>query len=204
MLKRFINALPHLTLNLYTQDGEMKVDIKLPGGVARGIRRKGSECIFEIRTYLKETQLSSGQKRHTDSLNDSVAEGIYVPDEVRLDRIQRSENQEEAFYREMEDMKKLFCRQGGNPELFEGMMKVGVWIPNIWMRMGFEELLSEEFLQRHTLVNQDAINNYIRKGCDKEQFTDLMEVCSRNMKMKPFDRQKAEAVIADYFREISE
>ena len=204
MLQRFINALPHLTLNLYKQEDELRVDIKLPGGIARGIQRKGKISVFEIRTFLKDTQLSNGQKRHTNKLHDSAAEGIFVPDEVRTDRIQRSENKEEAFHREMKDMKTLFCRQGGDSELFDNMLKVGIWLPNVWIRMGYTDLLNEEFLQRHALVNRDVINDFTRKGCPKAEFADLVETCSRNMKIKPFDRHKAEDVIEDYFKEIAD
>lgn len=204
MLQQFINALTHFTINLYKKEGEARVDIKLPEGIARGIRRKGKENIFEIRTFLKDEQLSNSQKRHTDNLHDSVSEGIFAPDEVRVDRIQRSENHEQAFNQEMQDMKTLFCRQGGNPEQFDNMMKVGVWLPNVWIRMGYADLLNKEFLQRHALVNRDVINDFTTKGCPKDEFADLVEACSRNMQMKPFDRQKAESVIRDYFNKLEE
>jgi hypothetical protein len=204
MLQQFINALLHFTINLYKKEGEIRVDIKLPGGIARGIRRKGKESIFEIRTFLKDTQLSNGQKRHTENLYDSISEGVFVPDEVREDRIQHSENHEKAFNQEMQDMKTLFSRQGGDSEQFDNMIKVGVWLPNVWIRMGYADLLSKEFLQRHALVNRDVINDFTNKGCPKAEFADLVEACSRNMKLKAFERQKAEAIIADYFNEIEE
>lgn len=204
MLQQFIDALTHFTINLYKKEGEVRVDIKLPGGIARGIRRNGKENIFEIRTYLKDTQLSGGQKRHADNLHDSAGEGLFVPDEVRADRIQHSGNQEEAFNQEMQDMKTLFCRQGGDPEQFDNMLKVGVWLPNVWIRMGYADLLTKEFLQRHTLVNREVINEFTAKGCPKDEFANLVETCSRNMKLKSFDRQKAETVIRDYFKEIEE
>ena len=153
---------------------------------------------------MKDEQLSNSQKRHTDNLHDSVSEGIFAPDEVRVNRIQHSENHEQAFNQEMQDMKTLFCRQGGNPEQFDNMMKVGVWLPNVWIRMGYADLLNKEFLQRHALVNRDVINDFTAKGCPKDEFADLVEACPRNMQMKPFDRQKAESVIRDYFNELEE
>lgn len=180
------------------------MDIKLSGGIARGIRRKGQENIFEIRTFLKDAQLSNSQKRHTDNLHDSVGEGLYIPDEAQVDRIEQSENHEQAFNQEMQNIKTLFCRQGGEPEQFDNMMKVGVWLPNVWIRMGYADLLSKEFLQRHALVNRDVINDFTGKGCPKDEFADLVEACSRNMKLKSFDRQKAEAVIRDYFKKNQE
>ena len=204
MLQRFINALLHFTINLYKKEDEIKVDIKLSGGIARGIKRKGHENIFEIRTFLKDAQLSNSQKRHTNNLHDSVGEGVFIPDEARTDRIQHSGNNEKAFNQEMQDMKTLFYRQGGDPEQFDNMMKVGVWLPNVWIRMGYADLLNKEFLQRHALVNRDVINDFTGKGCPKDEFADLVEACSRNMKLKSFDRQKAEAVIGDYFKEIEE
>ena len=70
--------------------------------------------------------------------------------------------------------------------------------------MGYTDLLNEEFLQRHALVNRDVINDFTRKGCPKAEFADLVETCSRNMKIKPFDRHKAEDVIEDYFKEIAD
>ena len=202
MLQRFINALFNFTINLYKKEGEVRVDIKLSGGIARGIRRKGQENIFEIRTFLKDAQLSNSQKRHTANLHDSVGEGLYIPDEARADRIQQSENHEQAFNQEMQDMKTLFCQQGGDPEQFDNMMKVGVWLPNVWIRMGYADLLNKEFLQRHALVNRNIINDFTAKGCPKDEFADLVEACSRNMKLKSFDRQKAEAVITEYFNEL--
>lgn len=102
----------------------------------------------------------------------------------------------------MQDMKTLFCQQGGDPEQFDNMMKVGVWLPNVWIRMGYADLLNKEFLQRHALVNRDIINDFTGKGCPKDEFADLVEACSRNMKLKSFDRQKAEAVITEYFNEL--
>lgn len=202
MLQRFINALFHFTINLYKKEGESRVDIKLSGSIARGIKRKGQENIFEIRTFLKDAQLSNSQKRHTDNLHDSVGEGVFIPDKARADRIQQSENHEKAFNQEMQDMKTLFCRQGGDPEQFDYMMKVGVWLPNVWIRMGYADLLSKEFLQRHALVNRDFINDFTGKGCPKSQFADLVKACSQNMKLKSFDRQKAEAVITEYYNEL--
>lgn len=202
MLQRFINALFHFTINLYKKEGESRVDIKLSGSIARGIKRKGQENIFEIRTFLKDAQLSNSQKRHTDNLHDSVGEGVFIPDKARADRIQQSENHEKAFNQEMQDMKTLFCRQGGDPEQFDYMMKVGVWLPNVWIRMGYGDLLSKEFLQRHALVNRDFINDFTGKGCPKSQFADLVKACSQNMKLKSFDRQKAEAVITEYYNEL--
>jgi hypothetical protein len=203
MLQRFINALFHFTINLYKKEGESRVDIKLSGSIARGIKRKGQENIFEIRTFLKDAQLSNSQKRHTDNLHDSVGEGVFIPDKARADRIQQSENHEKAFNQEMQDMKTLFCRQGGDPEQFDYMMKVGVWLPNVWIRMGYADLLSKEFLQRHALVNRDFINDFTGKGCPKSQFADLVKACSQNMKLKSFDRQKAEAVITEYYNELN-
>lgn len=202
MLQRFINALFHFTINLYKKEGESRVDIKLSGSIARGIKRKGQENIFEIRTFLKDAQLSNSQKRHTDNLHDSVGEGVFIPDKARADRIQQSENHEKAFNQEMQDMKTLFCRQGGDPEQLDYMMKVGVWLPNVWIRMGYADLLSKEFLQRHALVNRDFINDFTGKGCPKSQFADLVKACSQNMKLKSFDRQKAEAVITEYYNEL--
>lgn len=202
MLQRFINALFHFTINLYKKEGESRVDIKLSGGIARGIKRKGQENIFVIRTFLKDAQLSNSQKRHTDNLHDSVGEGVFIPDKARADRIQQSENHEKAFNQEMQDMKTLFCRQGGDPEQFDYMMKVGVWLPNVWIRMGYADILSKEFLQRHALVNRDFINDFTGKGCPKSQFADLVKACSRNIKLKSFDRQKAEAVITEYYNEL--
>jgi hypothetical protein len=131
-----------------------------------------------------------------------VGEGVFIPDKARADRIQQSENHEKAFNQEMQDMKTLFCRQGGDPEQFDYMMKVGVWLPNVWIRMGYADLLSKEFLQRHALVNRDFINDFTGKGCPKSQFADLVKACSQNMKLKSFDRQKAEAVITEYYNEL--
>ena len=202
MLQRFINALFHFTINLYKKEGESRVDIKLSGSIARGIKRKGQENIFEIRTFLKDAQLSNSQKRHTDNLHDSVGEGVFIPDKARADWIEQSENHEKAFNQEMQDMKTLFCRQGGDPEQFDYMMKVGVWLPNVWIRMGYADLLSKEFLQRHALVNRDFINDFTGKGCPKSQFADLVKACPQNMKLKSFDRQKAEAVITEYYNEL--
>ena len=202
MLQRFINALFHFTINLYKKEGESRVDIKLSGSIARGIKRKGQENIFVIRTFMNDAQLSNSQKRHTDNLHDSVGEGVFIPDKARADRIQQSENHEKAFNQEMQDLKTLFCRQGGDPEQFDYMMKVGVWLPNVWIRMGYADLLSKEFLQRHALVNRDFINDFTGKGCPKSQFADLVKACSQNMKLKSFDRQKAEAVITEYYNEL--
>ena len=203
-LNRFIGTIPHLTLNPYKEDGQTKVDIRMPGGIGRGIKCEGKEWVFEIRTFLKDSQLSGKQQRQTESLRDSVAEGLYVPEEVRADRILKSDDKDKAFQREMEQLRALYTRQGVDETLFNNVINIGVWLTNIWIEMGFTDRMDGEFWQRHNMLNKQLVREYAKKGCPVDELLDFIEQCSRNLGLKPFDRQKAYDIIYERLKSINE
>lgn len=69
-LARFISMVPQLSLVIKPADekGVVAVDVRMPGAIGRGVRVSESPLIIQVRTCLKDTQLSYAQKRNVKPL----------------------------------------------------------------------------------------------------------------------------------------
>lgn len=195
MLQLFVKAIPHLTLTINIEEDIRKVDARLPGGVGRGVCKNGCDNVFEIRTFLKDGQLSRHQQRQTETLRSHGDHSLYVPEEVRIDRILHGKDMNAAFKREMKEMKTMYTRQGMDGDKFDNIIKTGMWMTEVWMKMGLLDGADDNFWVRHQKQNSGLVNDFAKEGSPKEQFLNLLEACSNNLGLKKFDRDKAAAIV---------
>lgn len=105
MVQRFVEVIPGFITNFNGRDekGHVKVDIRLPGSIGRGIMYDDSP-IIEIRTYLTDKELNNKQLRETEKLRQVYEQEDFEPYDVRMGRIARSDNYAEDICSEIENV----------------------------------------------------------------------------------------------------
>lgn len=198
LLEQFIKAIPLLVLNFYKEGKIEKVDCGIPGGVGIGVKKKGEEWVFEIRTFLKDSQLSNKQQKRTEDLRNSALRELYAPDEVRIERVFNSENWEEAVSKELNEMKAYYVQQGVDETFFKNIVKIRLWQAYVWLEMGFGDMMEGAFWQRYSKLNGNIIREFAKKEITVDKFIDVLELCAKNLNLKPFNRAKAIEIVKGY------
>ena len=71
-IKTFLTQNPHYALAIYDDEGQTKVDVRMPNCIGRGYVRHGENgiSIYEIRTVLSDEMLTNKQKKDTKGVRE--------------------------------------------------------------------------------------------------------------------------------------
>ena len=189
MVRAFHEFIPSLLIELYKEDERIKLMVRLPGSIGWGFKVEGEANVFEVRTFLKDTQLNGKQKRLTTRLRENAAKFSYEPDNVMYERLKNKIERGESIEGDIEAMKDKFKIIGLPEKDVETAWAVNVAIVGTFGKLGYADADDCAFWKRHAEVNKEIINDYVMTiDDDNERFLELLTQCAKNLGLKKFDR----------------
>ena len=165
MARRFVECLPYMNISQYEpdDDGVIHVDVRLPGSLGRGIRRKGKEAVFEVRTFLADKQLTKAQNSKTATIRDWGDKVKYEPQAMMKSRLAHQENPLETF---LEDLKKKEAL-GFDTSMAQEALRLSMSITNVFNQMQVASPTDFEFWTRHGENAGDAVRFFLKRQEDE-------------------------------------
>lgn len=187
MVRAFIEHIPFALTQIYKDGDKMRVDIRLPNSVGRGFVRDDDNRVIEIRTFLRDAELTNKQLRETQALRDNEHLFKVEPMHIKFARAINSANPLEVVKQEFDKVRQLMILAGIKEEDAENHLNILVWVSYLLNSMGVDRAQDcEEWYK-----NGDKIIKHISDFC-KESFTydsffELVEKCSKIFGCKKFD-----------------
>lgn len=201
MVRAFHEFIPSLLIELYKDEGRVKLMARLPGSIGWGFKMDGEANVFEVRTFLKDTQLNGKQQRLSANLRTNAPKFNYEPEEVMTERLKIKIERGESIQEDIEAVKEKFRLTGMSEKEVEVAWAVHVAIVNAFAKLELADPNDYPFWKRHAEVNKNIINEYVMTiDEDNERFFELLAQCAKNMGIKKFEKEKAEKL----FKELSE
>jgi hypothetical protein len=130
MVQRFCEVIPGYLIYTYKEkdkNGHIRVDVRLPGSIGRGIMRseKGA-LVYEIRSYLTDKQLSKAQLRETEELRRLGDKYESEPLDVWWERIKPMKWEDKV-----DEIQKAFdqsIERGVDPRLYQVSLMLSVFM----------------------------------------------------------------------------
>lgn len=192
MVQRFIEVIPGFLFNSTgekDQYGRVKVDVRIPGGIGRGIFRKDGDLI-EIRTFLDDPELTKKQLRETKKLRETAEHFDFAPTNVRMERMAQSDDMWKALKKEM----KQAIAMGADEKLVTYSTQIGIYIIQAIVDMGYAKTSDKEFWERHGKVNVDLLYDITKFWIDRKpvdhEFVGYFEKMLKNDGIKEPDVEK--------------
>jgi len=191
MVRAFHEFIPSMLIELYKDEGRIKLMARLPGSIGWGFRMEGEANVFEIRTFLKDTQLNGKQQRLTARIRAHANKFTYEPQEVMTKRLVDKFEKGESLDGDVETMKEKFKLMGLSEKEVEVAWAVNLAIISAFDKLGLADPNDFPFWQRHAEVNKEIINDYVLTiDQDNERFVELLAQCCKNLRIKGFDKEK--------------
>ena len=164
MARKFVECVPYMNLSQYEpdEDGTVRIDVRLPGSLGRGIRRAGRENVFEVRTFLADKQLSKAQLRHTSAIRDWGDKVKYEPKDMLISRMARQKDPMEAIKQEFERKEAL----GFDTSKANHATDLSLSITLVFAQMHVAEPTDLEFWHRHGENANDSIYYFLNREED--------------------------------------
>lgn len=195
MVKRFVECVPlqMTTFEDPDENGQMKLNVRLPGSVGRGFRRGGEQNVFEVRTFLTDKQLSNKQLRETNPVR-KIGDAIkYEPEDMRMLRLINSGDPIKAMYDDIEQYKNL----GLDTRYMEAAVEISGAITLVFLEMKIADAQDYSFWQKHGEVNLQKLLSFTERYVDRpegfsfiEEFVTLGVTCAKRMGIKNFDKEE--------------
>lgn len=156
MVRRFLEYVPQMNIQQYepNEKGEVHVDVRLPGSVGRGIRKKGDENVFEIRTFLTDKQLSNSERKITSKIRKWGDRMKFEPNAMIASRLSREANPLEAVEKEFKRMEKM----GYNTDKARAEFFLDYSISGIFASMEVASPDDLEFWRRHGVNLAESVH----------------------------------------------
>lgn len=189
MVQKFIEVIPGMTFStgeeLDTQ-GRVKVDVRLPGSIGRGIIRKDG-MLIEVRTYLTDRELNRKQLRLTKKLRIAGDNATLEPMDVKMLRLAKADDLGEALYKEV----KQVVSMGVDERLVNYTFAISIWIMRALIDLNYADAHDMEFWVKHGEVNKNVVIDIAKhwaeqKPVDKE-FVKLFEQIFKNDNIKKYN-----------------
>lgn len=207
MARAFLEFIPSILMKTYYDEEEKvrKLVVRLPGSIGWGIQREGTEPVYEVRTFLKDTQLNGKQKRITQEIREHADKFTYEPADMQAERIKRMMERGEGLGAEVTRLKQKYEVMGMDGEYMDDLLNVSLWVVTVFTKMGLADANDGKLWEHHTRVNCDAIHEYITSG-DKSggNFLNLLGVCAKNLGFRNYDPAKAEEVYIAEAQKVNE
>ena len=117
-LARFVTLAPMLSLSFKPADekGVVSVDVRMPGAIGRGKMISKKPLIVEVRTCLKDSQLSSSQKRNVKDLMEYSGIKQQLIQDVAIAQSMRADQSSIDLYN---NARKAYEKAHGNTYMFD-------------------------------------------------------------------------------------
>lgn len=199
MVRAFHEMIPTMLCQLKTKDNTLM--IRLPGSIGWGIKRKGDGLVFEIRTFLTDTQLNGKQLRESEDLRTNAGKMYYEPIEImqiRMERKMRNGEDMEADIRKMEDK---LCAMGRKRTDVRKDMNLYMSVSTVLIRMGCADPYDRQIWLRMAKLNKDRMKRFSEEDdYQVDKFIELLDECARSVGIRKFDQQHAKKVLASEFK----
>ena len=207
MVRAFHEFIPSILMKTYFDEEEKvrKLMVRLPGSIGWGIQRTGTELVYEVRTFLKDSQLNGKQKRITEELREHADKFVYEPANMQAERIKRMLERGEGLGSEVTRLKEKYEVMGMDGDYLDNLLNVSLWVVTVFTKMGLADANDEKLWERHTRENNEAIHNYIVSGGkDGEKFLELLETCAKKLGFRDYDPVKAREVYTAEAQKVNE
>lgn len=174
MLYKFIGELSEINIiKRDTEENRIAIDIKLNSGIGRGfLKFKNNDTqIYEIRTFLKDTQLSKSQKNTVKELYDEKETDLI---DIAEKHVKENTNNVEQY--SSDDLKELFN------------LKMNVC--SVLQKMGYPSY-DDLIVSSCSLKVQKLFKKYAFEDMTYD-FRDLVEDVAKLLKYKKFDPLKCD------------
>lgn len=195
MVKRFVECVPHQMMAFENPDenGQMKLNVRLPGSVGRGFRRKGELNVFEVRTFLTDKHLSNKQLRETDPVR-KIGDAIkFEPEDMKMMRLINSGNPIRAMYDDIKQYKDL----GLDTRYMEASVEISGAITFVLLEMKVATPGNYSFWKKHGEINRQQLVDFTVRYVDKpegfsffEEFVKLGVDCAKRSGIKNFAKEE--------------
>lgn len=203
MVRAFHEFIPNFLISTYKDEDDgntVKLIVRLPGSIGWGNQRKGEPVVFEVCTFLMDTQLNGKQRRITQELREKAAKIWYEPDEVLFKRIKAKYESGGDIKEEIDRTFEKFKAMGVDEKCMEDTLNVSLWIATVFTKMGIAEASDNVFWSRHARVNSCRVNDYVNNSHnDGEKFLELLAECAKADGIRKFDKNEARRI---YIEEV--
>ncbi len=161
MVKRFLEYVPQMSIQQSEPDeqGVIHVDVRLPGSVGRGIRKKGREDVFEIRTFLTDKQLSNSELKATAKVRKWGDKNTFEPGVMTSTRLALEDNPLEAVEKELKRMEK----RGYDTSDVRESLNLRLTITTVFAAMKLAPPTDMTFWKQHTENVEDPVYYFMKR-----------------------------------------
>lgn len=201
MVRAFHEFIPSLLVSMYEEEGRKRILVRLPGSIGFGFKKEGEAHVFEVRTFLKDTQLNGKQLRLTETIRLNAGKFMYEPKDIKRARAKKTIKTLEDAEAELQRLKERYMLLGMKEEDFNRTFRINFWIVTVFVKMGLGSLEDGDFWDRHCANNIKLVYQFVRDGkFDNELIYDLIARCAENNGYKNFDKEKAKKVLWEEYR----
>lgn len=198
MVRKFIELIPDAFLQIYEENGQTKVDMRLPGSVGRGFVRDDDNRVIEIRTFLRDCELSNKQLQQTKDLRDNEELYRYEPTYVKFSRIVNSKNPDIEIANEYNNIKKKMVLNGIKEEDADGALNTIGWISLLLNQMNVEGAQDYKQWEKYGDKIGELVFNFRQQTFTYDDFFELVDSCARLFGCNNLDLYKCRELMFNF------
>lgn len=174
ILMRFIEMTPSFTISpMPSDDGRLKMMIRIPGCVCHGIMREDNNKVYEIRTLLTDEQLNYKQARETKRAREIGDAVKFEPDDIIRGRLKQSDDSFIAWYDEIKKMEELGVDMTNTKESYVMILV----ITETFFKMGVANRDDSDFWKDFGTSHKQPFEYFFRRKKEKgDQFNYVEEI----------------------------
>jgi len=146
MVQRFCEVITGYMFgsNGVDEQGRLKVDVRLPASIGRGVMLKDAP-IIEVRTYLTDRELNNKQLRETKKLREVYDNHIFEPYEVKRERLAHSKDFANDV---LHEIKQVSSMSGVSSKKLEFGVSMRILLTEVIIDMGYVEQSDTDAFKR--------------------------------------------------------
>ena len=166
MLMRYISMVPSFVISpMPSDDGRNKMAIRIPGCICHGVLGKDSDNVYEIRTLLKDEQLSPTQSHSTQSAREIGDAVKFEPDDILRSRLSKNGNSFSSWCEEIEKMEGLGVDMAETKVSF----LIHFIITEAFFKMGVADRDNQDFWNSYGKHSKQPLEYFFRRQKEKEK-----------------------------------
>jgi len=190
MVRAFHEFIPSILMEQYEEEGKQKILVRLPGSIGFGFKMRGDAEVYEVRTFLKDTQLNRKQQRNSEPIRTHADKFKYEPEEIMRQRLENKAAKGESLEDDLNAIMEKFKVIGVPEEKLNTIWAVHMAIISAFAQLGYMNPDDVDAMKKHVDVNKDIICDYVLNiDEDNERFIQLLEQCAKNNGYKKFRQQ---------------
>lgn len=196
MVRAFHEFIPSMLMEQYEEEGKQKILVRLPGSIGFGFKMRGDAEVYEVRTFLKDTQLNRKQQRNSELIRTHADKFKYEPEEIMKQRLENKAARGESLENDLNLIMEKFKILGVPEENLNTIWAVHMAIISAFGQLGYMKPEDMDAMKRHVDVNKEIICDYVQSiDDDNERFLQLLEKCAKNNGYKNFKLQDVRDIL---------